>query len=72
MSIIERETVDIPYKDDLAEIEQKVTTTVTLADLLREAEKEGIKQITGTYIRSENEACAIGAAYLIARKKGLL
>lgn len=71
MTIIET-PVDIPNKEALKEIEKSVTETVTLADLLREAEAMGIKQVTGTYIAGENEACALGAAYLVARKRNLI
>ena len=75
MTMLDNATVtvtDIPNKEVLAEIEDQVVNTVTLADLLREAEAMGIKQTTGTYIAGENEACALGAAYLVAKKRGLI
>lgn len=52
--------------DDIAE-----KRVITLADALREAHAEGIQQAFGSYVEGENKACAIGAAYLIAKKHGL-
>lgn len=79
MAIIETE---IPVEDevkvepktevDTSEVEKAMTKPFTLADALREAERRGIKQVTGTYIAGENEACALGACFIVAKDLGYI
>lgn len=66
-------TTEIPLDDttiaDLAKIETSVTDTITLADLIR----EGSKTTTpSTGWGSFETACALSAAALAARDRGII
>lgn len=68
--------IDVPVEvpeEMVKEIEAvEKNRTLTLSDALREAHAMGIEQAFCTYIEGENKACAIGAAYLVAHKHGLV
>lgn len=73
MTIMEPEVKPLDIPDEMRKQIDEIAEarTLTLSDALREAHADGIEQVFGSYIEGENRACAIGAAFLIAKKHGL-
>jgi hypothetical protein len=54
-------------RDDLAQIEEKVTTNFTLADAIREG--SGVSEQAHNWGKA-GEACALSAAFISAKARG--